>query len=189
MSDHDERDEVDIAVLGTVLLDPVLLDPVLLDPVLLDPVLLDTVLLDTVLLDVDGTLTDSTYQHAVAWHRAFAGHDLSIPMWHLHRAIGMGGDRLVTEVAGEDVESRLGDDLREAQRQQYEVLSSPRSAPSGTRVTCWSNCMSGAGSSRSRRRANRSTRRLRSNWWGARAHWMVGPAPRMRMPRNRLLTS
>ncbi len=25
--------------------------------------------LDTVLLDVDGTLIDSTYQHALAWHR------------------------------------------------------------------------------------------------------------------------
>ena len=25
-----------------------------------------------VLLDIDGTLVDSTYHHAVAWHRAFA---------------------------------------------------------------------------------------------------------------------
>ncbi len=51
---------------------------------------------DTVLLDVDGTLIDSSYQHALAWHRAFRQHDLAIPMWRLqHRAIGMGGDRLV----------------------------------------------------------------------------------------------
>lgn len=78
--------------------------------------------LDSALLDVDGTLVDSTYQHALAWHRAFAKHDLSIPMWRLHRAIGMGGDRLVPEVAGDDVESRLGDDLRAAEKKEYDGL-------------------------------------------------------------------
>ncbi len=77
---------------------------------------------DTVLLDVDGTLIDSTYHHALAWHRAFDQCDLVIPMWRLHRAIGMGGDRLVSEVADNDVESRLGDDLREAQRREYKTL-------------------------------------------------------------------
>jgi beta-phosphoglucomutase-like phosphatase (HAD superfamily) len=34
---------------------------------------------DTVLLDVDGTLIDSSYQHALAWHRAFRQHDLAVP--------------------------------------------------------------------------------------------------------------
>ncbi|MGI8723191.1 MAG: HAD family hydrolase [Geodermatophilaceae bacterium] len=77
---------------------------------------------DTVLLDVDGTLIDSTYQHALAWHRAFADHDLTIPMWRLHRVIGMGGDRLVAAVAGNDVESRLGDALRDGWKEQYEKL-------------------------------------------------------------------
>jgi len=64
--------------------------------------------LDTVLLDVDGTLIDSTYQHALAWHRAFGQHSLAIPMWRLHRAIGMDGDRLVPAVAGN------GDDAEES---------------------------------------------------------------------------
>ena len=78
--------------------------------------------LDTVLLDVDGTLIDSTYQHALAWHRAFGQHNLAIPMWRLHRAIGMGGDRLVPAVAGNDVETRLGDALREGWKGHYEDL-------------------------------------------------------------------
>ena len=78
--------------------------------------------LDTVLLDVDGTLIDSTYQHAVAWHRAFAKHDVLIPMWRLHRAIGMGGDQLVPTVAGDDVEARLGEALREAEKEEYDKL-------------------------------------------------------------------
>jgi len=77
---------------------------------------------DTVLLDVDGTLVDSTYHHALAWHRAFASHDVRQPVWRIHRAIGMGGDRLVAAVAGDDVEDRLGDALREAWEAAYEPL-------------------------------------------------------------------
>jgi len=77
---------------------------------------------DTVLFDVDGTLVDSTYHHAVAWHRAFRGLGVDVPIWQVHRAIGMGGDRLVAHVAGEGVEERLGDALRAAWRREYEPL-------------------------------------------------------------------
>ncbi|WP_225285338.1 HAD family hydrolase [Nocardioides nematodiphilus] len=72
-----------------------------------------------VLFDIDGTLLDSTYHHALAWQRAFARHDLVVPMWRIHRAIGMGGDRLVAHVTGEATEERLGDALREAWRTEY----------------------------------------------------------------------
>jgi phosphoglycolate phosphatase-like HAD superfamily hydrolase len=77
---------------------------------------------DTVLLDVDGTLVDSTYQHALAWHRAFQAHGIHVPMWKVHRAIGMGGDRLVGALAGEAVEQRHGDDLRTAWEKGYDDL-------------------------------------------------------------------
>ncbi|NHN54739.1 HAD family hydrolase [Calidifontibacter sp. DB0510] len=77
---------------------------------------------DVVVLDVDGTLVDSTYLHAIAWARAFAAYDLAAPTWRVHRAIGMGGDRLVAEVLGEDAERAHGDDLRERWRQEYEPL-------------------------------------------------------------------
>lgn len=77
----------------------------------------------TVVLDVDGTLADSTYHHAVAWRRAFARTDGPVPaLWRLHRAIGMGGDRLPTAVAGQEVEDRLGDQLREAWEEEYARL-------------------------------------------------------------------
>jgi len=75
---------------------------------------------DTVLLDVDGTLVDSTYHHALAWWRAFTEHEVDVPVWRIHRSIGMGGDRLVGEVAGDDVERRLGDELREAWKAAYD---------------------------------------------------------------------
>ena len=77
---------------------------------------------DTVLFDVDGTLVDSTYHHALAWHRAFAHHGIQVPMWKVHRAIGMGGDRLVAAVAGDDVERRLGDALRSEWEKGYDEL-------------------------------------------------------------------
>lgn len=78
---------------------------------------------DTVLLDVDGTLVDSTYHHAMAWHRAFRRHDISLPMWRVHRSIGMGGDRLVGVLAGDDVEQRIGDELRSAWHEEYAKLA------------------------------------------------------------------
>ena len=72
-----------------------------------------------VLFDIDGTLVDSTYHHAIAWRRAFARHDIVVPLWRIHRTIGMGGDKLVAEVGGDEVEERLGDELRDAWREEY----------------------------------------------------------------------
>ena len=67
---------------------------------------------DTVVLDVDGTLVDTVYQHVVIWADAFAAYDVHVPLWRIHRAIGMGGDRLVADVAGDEVENEHGDDIR-----------------------------------------------------------------------------
>lgn len=77
---------------------------------------------DTVILDVDGTLADTNYHHTIAWARAFAAVGLHPPMWEIHRAIGMGGDKLVTEVAGEAAERDHGDALRAAWEEQYAAL-------------------------------------------------------------------
>jgi HAD superfamily hydrolase (TIGR01549 family) len=74
---------------------------------------------DVVVFDVDGTLVDSNYQHALAWYRAFRRHGLTPPVWRLHRAIGMGGDRLVAEVGGADVERRHGDGIRAAWAEEF----------------------------------------------------------------------
>jgi HAD superfamily hydrolase (TIGR01549 family) len=74
------------------------------------------------LLDIDGTLVDSTYHHAIAWHRAFAAHDVDVPLWRVHRTIGMGGDKLVAEVAGDRVEAEHGDALRDRWQEEYAAL-------------------------------------------------------------------
>ena len=43
-------------------------------------------------------------------------------MWRVHRHIGMGGDQFVTAVAGEEVERRLGDALRDASKEEFAQL-------------------------------------------------------------------
>ncbi len=57
-----------------------------------------------VLLDLDGTLVDSVYHHVTAWAHAFAAHDHDVPRWRIHRAIGMGSDRLVPWLLGRHAE-------------------------------------------------------------------------------------
>jgi HAD superfamily hydrolase (TIGR01549 family) len=68
---------------------------------------------DAVLLDVDGTLVDTNYHHALLWYRAFREQGIVLPVWRLHRHVGMGGDKYVAALAGEDVDRRIGDRLRD----------------------------------------------------------------------------
>ena len=77
---------------------------------------------DTVVLDVDGTLVDTVYHHTVLWAQAFAEVGVDVPMWKLHRAVGLGGDRFVTEVAGEDVEKQHGDAVRKAHDERFDKM-------------------------------------------------------------------
>ena len=83
---------------------------------------INTALFDTAIFDVDGTLVDSNYQHALAWFRAFRRQDITLPLWRLHRAIGMGGDKLVEHVAGEQVEQQWGDALRAAWEDEFKTM-------------------------------------------------------------------
>jgi HAD superfamily hydrolase (TIGR01509 family) len=71
------------------------------------------------ILDVDGTLVDTNYHHAIAWYRAFRQHGEVLPIWRIHRHIGMGGDHLVTALCGEEVEEEKGDDIRTAEKALY----------------------------------------------------------------------
>ncbi len=66
-----------------------------------------------VIFDIDGTLVDTNYQHALAWYRAFRRQGLVLPVWQIHRAIGIGSDRIVKLLAGERVDEDLGETLRD----------------------------------------------------------------------------
>jgi HAD superfamily hydrolase (TIGR01549 family) len=67
-----------------------------------------------VILDIDGTLVDTNYQHALAWYMAFRQHEIVLPVWRIHRHVGMGGDQMVEALSGERVEREHGDALRSA---------------------------------------------------------------------------
>jgi HAD superfamily hydrolase (TIGR01509 family) len=71
------------------------------------------------ILDIDGTLVDTNYQHALAWWRAFKQHDELVPIWRIHRSVGMGGDKLISALCGEQVEAEKGDDIRAAEKALY----------------------------------------------------------------------
>ncbi len=74
------------------------------------------------IFDIDGTLVDTNYQHALSWYRALRAKRLIVPVWQIHRAIGMGSDRVVTALLNEDVEARLGEALRDAEAGYYGQL-------------------------------------------------------------------
>jgi HAD superfamily hydrolase (TIGR01549 family) len=78
--------------------------------------------IDTVVLDIDGTLVDSNYHHTLAWSRAFRSVGRTVPCWRIHRAIGMGGDRLVGAVAGQAVEDEAGDAVRASWEKEYDAM-------------------------------------------------------------------
>ena len=74
---------------------------------------------DAVIFDVDGTLVDTNYLHAVTWWEACRqrGHD--VPMARVHRAIGMGSDKLLDHLLPADRDTKADDDLRAAHKALY----------------------------------------------------------------------
>lgn len=71
------------------------------------------------ILDIDGTLVDTNYHHAVAWYRALRQHGHVVPLWRIHRHIGMGGDQMITSLLSPEVEAREGDAIRAAESALY----------------------------------------------------------------------
>ena len=69
------------------------------------------------LLDIDGTLLDTNWLHTLAWWRAFRSLDRTYPMAKIHRLIGMGGDKLVPELAGQRI-----DGAEDAYATEFEAL-------------------------------------------------------------------
>jgi HAD superfamily hydrolase (TIGR01509 family) len=73
----------------------------------------------TAILDVDGTLVDTNYHHAIAWHRALRAHGHRVPVWRIHRHIGMGGDKIVAALIGEEGERAEGEEIRATEAEAY----------------------------------------------------------------------
>jgi HAD superfamily hydrolase (TIGR01549 family) len=74
------------------------------------------------ILDIDGTLVDTNFHHAIAWYRAFRQHEIVLPIWRIHRHIGMGGDQLVAALCDDKTEEEKGEDIRAAEKVLYAEL-------------------------------------------------------------------
>ena len=74
------------------------------------------------ILDIDGTLVDTNYHHALAWYRAFRQHHVTLPIWKIHRHMGMGGDHLVQALTSEAFDEQHGEDVRAAEKVLYMEL-------------------------------------------------------------------
>jgi HAD superfamily hydrolase (TIGR01549 family) len=53
------------------------------------------------LFDLDGTLVDSVYQHVIAWREALEEVGINLPVWKIHRRIGMSGGLFVNALSRE----------------------------------------------------------------------------------------
>jgi HAD superfamily hydrolase (TIGR01509 family) len=71
------------------------------------------------ILDIDGTLVDTNYHHALSWYRALRQHGHVVPLWRIHRHIGMGGDQIIAALLSEAVEESDGDAIRAAEGALY----------------------------------------------------------------------
>jgi phosphoglycolate phosphatase-like HAD superfamily hydrolase len=74
------------------------------------------------ILDIDGTLVDTNYHHALGWFRAFRKHGVTVPLWRIHRHIGLAGDLFVEALAGAEVDRSIGAEIRESEGEIYADL-------------------------------------------------------------------
>lgn len=72
-----------------------------------------------VLFDVDGTLTDTTYLHAVYWAEVLHQHGHVVPTSIVHHAIGMAGDKLLDHLLGDDRDHAEDDAMADAHLTLY----------------------------------------------------------------------
>jgi HAD superfamily hydrolase (TIGR01509 family) len=91
--------------------------------------------LRAVLFDIDGTLLDSNDAHAHAWLDALRGHGRDVPYDLVRSKIGMGGDRLLRELAGVDEGSTEGRSIDERRLAIFKAHYLPDLGPfPGTRA-------------------------------------------------------
>ena len=75
------------------------------------------------IFDLDGTLVDTNPYHVEAWRRTFQRFGYDVPVERIIPEIGKGGDKLVPSILGEDVEKRLGEALRKAQKEEFLAIA------------------------------------------------------------------
>lgn len=78
------------------------------------------------LFDLDGTLVDSVYQHVLAWREAMSKVGIDLPVWSIHRRIGMSGGLMAHAVlreTGHPVTPEKAKQLHDLHKEAYSRLS------------------------------------------------------------------
>jgi HAD superfamily hydrolase (TIGR01509 family) len=79
------------------------------------------------LFDLDGTLTDTVYQHVLAWREALEAAGLQLSVWRIHRRVGMSGglflNALLREI-GHQVTTEDVDRLQKLHAEAYSRMAS-----------------------------------------------------------------
>jgi HAD superfamily hydrolase (TIGR01509 family) len=75
------------------------------------------------LFDLDGTLVDSVYQHVLAWREATQAAGIELPVWRIHRQIGMSGGLMLHALWRETGRPVSKDEAERIQRVHAEVYA------------------------------------------------------------------
>lgn len=86
-----------------------------------------------VLFDIDGTLVDSNFHHAVAWHQAFLDVGQEVPCWRILGLIGRSGDELVSILLGDELAEAHGDEAKERHSRYFGEFEPALRATRGVR--------------------------------------------------------
>ena len=74
------------------------------------------------LFDLDGTRIDSVYQHVLAWREATQAAGIELPVWRIHRQIGMSGGLMLNALlreTGRPVSKAEAERLQEVHARVY----------------------------------------------------------------------
>jgi HAD superfamily hydrolase (TIGR01509 family) len=82
-----------------------------------------------VIFDVDGTLVNSNDAHAHAWVEAFTEADIPTSFERVRALIGMGGDKLVAEIAGCDEDDPSVTEIGDRRAEIFRTRWLPRVRP------------------------------------------------------------
>ena len=80
------------------------------------------------LFDLDSTLIDSVYQHVLAWREATQAAGIELPVWRIHRQIGMSGGLMLNALWRETGQPVSKKDAERIQRVHAEAYA--KQAPS-----------------------------------------------------------
>jgi HAD superfamily hydrolase (TIGR01549 family) len=80
------------------------------------------------LFDLDGTLVDSVYQHVLAWREATQAAGIELPVWRIHRQIGMSGGLMLNALTRETGRKVSGKDAERIQLVHAEAFANQASS-------------------------------------------------------------